>query len=185
VGRLLYTAIASLDGYVADRGGGFGWSTPDEEVHRAVNDLARSVGTMLLGRRMYEVLVAWETLDTTGQPPEIEEFSRIWHDADKVVYSGGLTAPRSARTRIERVFDPDDVRELRASSDRDLSIGGPTLAAHALVAGLVDELHLFLSPVVVGGGTLALPDRVELPLELLDEHRFGNGVVHLSYAVGS
>lgn len=179
--KLVYSAIASLDGYVADADGRFDWSMPDAEVHAAVNDLERAVGTHLYGRRLYEVLVAWETMETEGEPEVIQDYARIWRAADKVVYSSTLTEVASARTRIEPVFDPDAVRALKAAGDRDLAIGGPTLAAHALRAGLVDELNLFLSPVVVGGGTPALPPGLRLDLQLAGERRFANGVVHLHY----
>jgi dihydrofolate reductase len=182
--KLIYSAIASLDGYVADRDGRFDWSAPDEEVHRAVNDLTRPVGTILLGRRMYEVLVAWETMDTAGEPAAIQDFARIWHASDKVVYSATLGEVSSARTRLERAFDPDAVRRMKASAERDLAIGGPHLASQALRAGLVDELHLLLNPIIVGGGTRALPEDLRLGLELLDERRFHGGVVHLRYRVG-
>jgi dihydrofolate reductase len=179
--RLIYAAIMSLDGYVADANGKWDWSAPDEEVHEAVNDLERPIGTFLLGRRMYEVLVAWETMDTTDQPSSIRDYADIWHGADKIVYSRSLDAVSSARTRLERRFDADAIRGMKASAERDLSVGGPDLAAQAIRAGLVDEIQLFLSPVVVGGGTRALPDDVDLHLELLDERRFGNGTVHLRY----
>jgi len=185
VGRLIYGAIASLDGYVADADGGFDWAAPDEEVHAFVNELQRAAGTQLLGRRMYDVLAVWETMDTgPDQAPVIRDFAEIWRAADKVVYSRTLRAVSTARTRLERDFDPEAVRALKRDADRDLTVGGPGLAAEALRAGLVDEVHLFLSPVVVGGGTRALPDGVRLDLELLDERRFGNGVVHLAYRVG-
>jgi dihydrofolate reductase len=178
---LIYSSIASLDGYIADEDGNFDWAEPDEEVHTFLNDLERPVGTFLLGRRMYEVLVPWETMDTAGQPSFIRDFAEIWRAADKVVYSKTLETVSSARTRIERDFDPETVRELKASAERDLSVGGPGLAAEAIAAGLVDECHLFLSPIVVGGGTQAFPDHLRLGLELLDERRFDNGVVHLRY----
>jgi dihydrofolate reductase len=181
VADLIYTAIMSLDGYVADADGNFDWSAPDEEVHAFVNDLERPIGTYLLGRRMYEVLVAWETMDTAGEPSTIEDYAHIWRAADKVVYSRSLDAVTSAKTRLERSFDPDVVREMKASVDRDISVGGPHLAAQAIRAGLVDEIQLFLSPVVVGGGTRGLPDNVRLDLELLDERRFGNGTVFVRY----
>ncbi len=179
--KLLYSAITSLDGFVADEDGKFDWAEPDEEVHTFINDLERPVGTYLLGRRMYEVLVYWETSALADQPPFIRDFAEIWKAADKIVYSRTLETPSSARTRIEREFDPEAVRQLKASAGRDLTVGGPELAAHAFKAGLVDECHLFLAPVVVGGGTHSLPDNVRLELELLDERRFGNGVVHLHY----
>ena len=178
MGKLIYSALASLDGYVADEDGRFDWAEPDEEVHTFLNDLERPVGTYLYGRRMYEVLVAWET--STDQTPHIRDFAEIWRAADKVVYSRTLAAPSSARTRIERDFDPEAVRRMKAAG-RDLTVGGPELAAHAFKAGLVDECQLFLAPIVVGGGNQALPDKVRVRLELLDERRFGNGVVYLRY----
>jgi dihydrofolate reductase len=181
VAKLIYSAIASLDGYVADDHGKFDWSKPDEEVHRFVNDLERPVGTYLYGRRMYEVMVAWETVDTAGGPPFVQDFAAIWRSADKIVYSRTLKRAPGARTRIERDFDPQAVRQLKERVDSDISMGGPELAAQAIEAGLVDELHLFLAPIVVGGGKQALPDHVRVALELLDERRFGNGVVHLHY----
>jgi dihydrofolate reductase len=183
VARLIYSTIASLDGYVADRDGNFDWGMPSEEEHTFVNDLERQAGTYLFGRRMYEVLVAWETLDTAGEPAVVRDFAETWRAADKVVYSRTLQAPASARTRIEREFDPAAVAQMKAAAARDLTIGGPALAAEAFRAGLVDECHLLLVPVVVGGGTRALPDDIRLRLELLDERRFGNGVVHLHYRV--
>ena len=186
MGKLIYSAIASLDGYVADEEGRFDWSAPDEEVHAFVNDLERPVGTHLYGRRMYEVLVAWETMDTgPDQAPVMRDYAEIWRAAEKIVYSRTLEKVSSARTRIEREFDPEAVRHLKEQAGRDIAVGGPGLAAQALAAGLVDECHLFLSPVVVGGGKQAFPDNVRLGLELLDERRFGNGVVHLHHAVRS
>jgi dihydrofolate reductase len=179
--KLLYSAITSLDGFVADEDGKFDWAEPDEEVHTFVNDLERPVGTYLLGRRMYEVLVYWETIALADQPRFIRDFAEIWKAADKIVYSRTLETPSSARTRIEREFDPEAVRQLKGSAGGDLTVGGPELAAHAFKAGLVDECHLFLTPVVVGGGTHSLPHNVRLELDLLDERRFGNGVVHLHY----
>src|SRR5205085_9698572 len=182
--RLIYSAIMSLDGYVADADGTFDWAAPDEEVHTVVNDLERPIGTYLYGRRMYEVMVAWETIDPDAdQPPAVQDFARIWQAADKIVYSTTLETLASARTRIERVFDPDAIRQMKATTDRDLSVGGPGLAAQALKAGLVDECHLFLTPIVVGGGTPALPTGVRLELDLLDERRFAGGVVHLHYRI--
>jgi dihydrofolate reductase len=184
VARLIYYALTSLDGYVADRAGNFDWAEPDEEVHQFVNDLVRPAGTFLFGRRMYEVLVAWETMQTEDQPEFIRDFAEIWREADKVVYSSSLEAPNSARTRIEREFDIGVVRRMKEEATRDLTIGGPTLAAEGLRAGLVDELYLFLSPILVGGGTAALPNDLRLPLRLMDERRFGNGTAFLRYATG-
>ena len=182
--KLIYSALASLDGYVEDAGGGFEWAAPDEEVHAYVNDLERPIGTYLYGRRMYDTMVYWETVDTSLQPAVAQDFTKLWRAADKVVYSRTLGTASSARTRIERDFEPAAIRALKESSARDLSIGGAELGAQAIAAGLVDEYHLFLNPVIVGGGKRALPDGVRVPLELLDEHRFGSGVVHLHYALG-
>ena len=181
--RLISSAITSLDGYVADEDGNFDWAAPDDEVHSFVNDLERPVGTYLYGRRMYEAMVAWETMDALSpdQPPVVRDFTEIWQAADKIVYSKTLEAVSSARTRIERDFDPEAVRQLTAAAGRDITVGGPDLAAQAIKAGLIDEYHLFLAPVVVGGGKQALPDNLRLRLALLDERRFGNGVVHLHY----
>jgi dihydrofolate reductase len=179
--RLIYSGIVSLDGYVADRAGRFDWGVPDTDVHTAINDLTRSVGTFLLGRRMYEVLVAWERLDVAGEPPVIKDFAGIWRTTDKVVYSSTLAAASSARTRIETLFDPDAVRRMKAAAERDISVGGPTLATHAITAGLVDEYHLFVNPIAVGGGTSYFPHDTRVELELLDERRFSNGVVFLRY----
>jgi dihydrofolate reductase len=180
--KLIYSAIMSLDGYVADEGGNFDWAAPDEEVHSFVNDLERPIGTYLYGRRMYEVMAYWEKADeVTDQPRFTRDFAEIWQAADKIVYSTTLDNVSSARTRIERVFDPDAIRRLKATAAVDVSIGGPELAAHALEAGLVDECRLFLTPIVVGGGNRALPKDVRVSLELLDERRFNNGVVYLRY----
>jgi dihydrofolate reductase len=182
VAKLIYMAIPSLDGYVADEDGVFDWAAPDEEVHTFVNDLERPVGTYLYGRRMYEVMVYWETAHTLAdQPPSVQDFAEIWQAADKIVYSKTLGTVSSARTRIERDFDPEAVRLIKASAGRDISVGGPDLAAQAIRAGLVDECHLFLAPIVVGGGKQSLPDNVRLKLELRDVRRFGNGVVYLDY----
>ena len=180
--KLIYSAIASLDGYTADEHGNFDWAEPGEEVHRFVNDLERPVGTYLYGRRMYEVMAAWETDPTLpDQSPAMRDFAGLWQAADKLVYSRTLAAPATARTRIERDFDPEAVRQLKAAAGRDLTVGGAQLAAHAFEAGLVDECHLFLAPIVVGAGNQALPDHLRLRLELLDERRFGNGMVFLRY----
>jgi dihydrofolate reductase len=184
--KLIYSAITSLDGYVADADGRFDWSVPDEEVHTFVNELERSVGTHLYGRRLYEVMVAWETADTRGGlPPYEQDFAKLWQAADKIVYSRTLEAVSSARTQIERAFDPEAVRQMKGRAARDLIVGGPELAGQAIRAGVVDECHLFLSPIIVGGGKRALPDEVRWKLELLDERRFGNGVVHLRYATAA
>lgn len=182
--NLIYSAITSLDGFTADGDGNFDWAAPDAEVHAFVNDNERPVGTYLYGRRMYETMVYWETASTADdQSPAMRDYARIWQAADKVVYSSKLDAVSSPRTRLEREFDPDAVRRLKEAAERDVTVGGPGLAAHALAAGLVDECHLFLNPVVVGGGTRALPAGVHLDLTLLDERRFGNGVVYLRYRV--
>ncbi|MDT0268225.1 dihydrofolate reductase family protein [Streptomyces sp. DSM 44915] len=183
-GKLVYSAITSLDGYLTDPQGAYGWSAPDEEVLAFVNTVERPVGTYLLGRRMYGESTYWETAaDEPGLSPANQEFARIWLAADKIVYSRTLPAVHTARTRLEREFDPAAVRKLKAEATADLSVSGPTLAAPALAAGLVDECHLFLNPVTVGGGLPAFPRQPGLRLRLLDQHRFGSGVVHLHYAV--
>src|SRR5215210_4880691 len=182
VASLIYSAIASLDGYVADEDGKFDWAAPDEEVHAAMNDVARPVGTFLLGRRMYEVLAYWDDPpELDDQPRVIREFTEIWRSADKIVYSSTLEEPRTARTRIERDFDAGVIRQMKAESDRDVAVGGPELAAQAIRAGVVDEYQLFLVPVIVGAGTQALPRDARLDLELLDERRFTNGTVFVRY----
>lgn len=184
--KLIYSAITSLDGYVADENGNFDWAEPDAEVHGFVNDLERDVGTYLYGRAMYEVMVFWENgAPDDSQAPVWRDYAQIWQSADKVVYSEHLHDVSSTKTRLERAFDPDAVRAMKASADRDISIGGPRLAAEAFQAGLVDELHLLLTPILIGGGKQALPDDVRVGLELLDHRRFGSGVVHLHYRVGT
>ncbi|HMG99416.1 MAG TPA: dihydrofolate reductase family protein [Gaiellales bacterium] len=177
--KLIYAAISSLDGYVADEAGTFDWAVPDEEVHGFVNDLEREVGTYLYGRRLYDVMAGWET--AASESPLLRDFAEIWRAAEKVVYSRTLPEVTSSKTRIERVFEPDAVRRMKEAAERDITVGGPNLAAQAIRAGLVDELHLFLTPILVGGGTPSLPADVRVKLELLDERRFGNGVVHLRY----
>ena len=180
--KLLYVMNASLDGYIADEDGKFDWGAPDEEYYSFINDLLRPVGTYLYGRRLYELMAVWETDPAAAaQSPGTREFAEIWQAADKVVYSRTLATASTTRTRIEPDFDPEAVRHLKAAAERDLTVGGPTLGAHAITAGLVDEYHLFVWPVVVGGGKQFLPNRVRLQLELLDERRFGNGVVYLRY----
>jgi dihydrofolate reductase len=184
--KLIYSALMSLDGYVADKDGNFDWAAPDEEVHTFVNDLERTIGTHLYGRRMYEVMAFWETAHTLpDEPPQIKDYAEIWQAADKVVYSRSLEAVTTARTRLEREFDPQAVRAMKAKATRDISVGGPHLAAEAIKAGLVDEYHFFVTPIVVGGGNPALPDDVLVKLELVDDHRFGNGTMHLHYRSSS
>lgn len=184
--KLIYSALASLDGYVADSDGNFDWAAPDEEVHTFVNDLERPVGTNLLGRRMYETMLYWETAPSpTDEPAFHRDFAGIWKSADKIVYSRTLEATASERTRIERTFDADAIRHLKASSEKDISVGGAELAGQAFTAGLVDECHLFVTPVVVGGGTSWLPGGLRVDLELLGERRFGSGVVHLHYRIST
>jgi dihydrofolate reductase len=180
--RLLYMAITSLDGYVADDEGSFDWGVPDDEVFSFVNDFERPVGTYLYGRRLYELMAGWETAHTRAdQSPLMLDFTHIWQAADKVVYSKTLETASTARTRIERDFDLEAVRQMKTRAERDITVGGPDLAGQAIRAGLVDECHLLISPIVLGGGTRSLPSDVRLQLELLDERRFGNGVVHLHY----
>ena len=180
--KLLYLMNASLDGYIADEDGKFDWGAPGEEYYAFINDLLRPVGTYLYGRRLYELMAVWETDPAVAaQSPGAGEFAQIWQAADKVVYSRTLQGASTTRTRIEPDFDPQAVRQLKAAAGRDLTVGGPDLGAHAITAGLVDEYHLFVWPVVVGGGKPLLPNRVRLQLELLDERRFGNGAVYLRY----
>ena len=180
--ELIYLAIASLDGYVADEDGHFGWAAPDEEVHAFINDLSRPIGTYLYGRRMYETMAVWETDPTIAeQSPLTRDFAGLWGAADKIVYSRALAAVSTARTRIERDFDPEAVRQMKVSAGRDMGVGGADLAAQAFRAGLVDECHMFVVPVVVGGGKRSLPDGIRVRLELLDERRFGGGMVYLRY----
>jgi dihydrofolate reductase len=183
--RLIYSAISSLDGYVEDEHGKFEWAAPDDEVHAFVNELERPIGTYLYGRRMYETMRFWETVGASAdEPAVIRDFAELWRAADKVVYSRTLQEVSSARTRIEREFDPAAVRRLKETADRDITIGGPELAGQAIAAGLVDECHLFLHPVLVGGGKPSLPAGVRGQLELLDERRFASGVVYLHYRFG-
>ena len=181
--KLIYSAIMSLDGYVADEEGKFDWAAPDDEVFAFVNDLERPIGTYLYGRRMYETMLFWETA-SADQPAVTRDFTEIWRAADKIVYSRTLQAPSGGRTRIEPDFDPAAIRRLKESSACDITIGGAELAGEAMTAGLVDECHLLLVPVIVGGGKRALPDDVRAQLELLAERRFRNGVVHLHYGLG-
>lgn len=180
--KLIYAALASLDGYVADKAGNFDWAVPDEEVHAFINDLERPIGTYLYGRKMYETMAGWETPDTTpDRTPVMLDFARIWQAAEKIVYSTTLRTVSTAKTRLERAFDPEVARHLKAQSSRDVAVGGPTLAAHAIRAGLVDEYHVFVAPMVVGGGNPLLPADVRLALELLGHRAFKNGMVHLHY----
>jgi dihydrofolate reductase len=185
MGKLIYSAITSLDGYVEDEQGRFDWARPDEEVHALVNDLERPIGTYLYGRRMYETMVFWETASPDAEEPAaFGDYAGIWRAAEKVVYSRTLQTVSSARTRIEREFDRDAVRRLKQSSEADIAVGGAELAGQVIGAELVDECHLFLCPIVVGGGKRALPDNFRAQLELLDERRFRHGVAHLHYRVG-
>src|SRR3954451_2761395 len=181
--RLIYAAITSLDGYIEDEDGKFDWAAPGEEAHSFINELERPIGTYLYGRRMYETMAYWETAEPSGadESQAGRDYAEIWRAADKIVYSRSLASPSTSRTRIESEFDPQAIADLKESSERDISVGGPELAAHAIREGLVDELHLFLHPIVVGGGKQALPDNVSWRLELLDERRFDNGVVHLHH----
>ncbi|HEY2430543.1 MAG TPA: dihydrofolate reductase family protein [Acidimicrobiales bacterium] len=180
--KLIYSSITSLDGYVSDAAGRFDWAAPDEEVHAFVNDLERPIGTYLYGRRLYETMAGWDTADTIpDQSPVSLDFAAIWQAADKVVYSTTLDAVTTSRTRLERAFDPGAVRRLKAESAADITVGGADLAAQAIKAGLVDECHLFINPVLVGGGHHSFPGDARVQLELVDEHRFAGGVVHLHY----
>jgi dihydrofolate reductase len=184
VAKLVYASITSLDGYIADEDGDFQWGAPDEELSTFINDIVRPFGTNLYGRRMYETMVFWETFDATGDvPPYIRDYTMLWRTADKIVYSRTLKEPSSARTRIEENFEVDAVRRLKETSDHDLSIGGAILASEFFKAGLVDEMHLFVTPITVGGGTSALPAHHRNVLELLHLDRFASGAVHLHYLI--
>jgi len=180
--KLIYAAITSLDGYMEDRDGNIGWGAPDEQVFSFVNDLERLVGTYLYGRRMYETMVYWETVqDLADEPPGVRDFTEMWKAANKIVYSKSLQAVSSARTRIEREFDPGVIKEMKSTLERDITVAGPNLAAQAFRAGLVDECQLFVTPIILGGGKPSLPNDVRLDLELLSERRFRSGVVFLHY----
>lgn len=181
--KLIYTAITSLDGFVNDESGGFAWAAPDEQVHSFVNDQERPVGTYLYGRRMYEVMQAWETMPVDDEPPAMKDYAQMWRAAEKVVYSTTLAGVSTTKTHLEADFDPLRVQQLKDAATADLSIGGAGLAGHALRAGLVDEIHQFLSLVIVGGGTYWLPAGIRVDLELADEFRFANGVIHVHYRV--
>ena len=184
MGRLIYSGITSLDGYTADAAGDFDWATPDDEVHAFINALERKIGTYLYGRRMYETMAFWETARELVDPPDVvREYTDIWQAAEKVVYSHNLAAATTMRTRIERSFDAAEVRRLVSESRLSVSVGGPGLAAHALKAGIVDEIHRFVTPIIVGGGTRFLPEHLRMPLELRGERRFRNGMVYLRYVV--
>jgi dihydrofolate reductase len=181
--KLIYSAIASLDGYVEDEHGAFDWAAPDDDVLMFVNDLERPIGTYLYGRRMYETMVFWETVSTGGARAVIRDFAEIWRAAEKVIYSRTLQRLSSTRTRLEHDFDAGTIMRLKESAARDITVGGAALAGQAIAAGLVDECHLFLTPIVVGGGKRTLPDKVRAQLDLLAERRFRSGVVHLHYGV--
>lgn len=182
--NLIYSAIASLDGYIEDMDGNFDWAAPDDDVHRFINNIERTAGTYLYGRGMYETLMVWETdPNLAADFPITRDFAEIWQAANKIVYSGTLESLNTRRTRIEREFDPEVIRTLKTTAERDILIGGPNLTAHAFRAGLIDEYHLFLAPIVVGGGKQALPDHLRLELRLLDERRFDNNMVFIRYQV--
>lgn len=184
MGKLIYAINTSVDGYIEDPTGSFDWSAPDEDVHRFYNDMMRGIGTQLLGRRMYETMAVWETEPSLAEEsPVLAEFAAAWQDSDKLVYSTTLADPVTTRTRIVRGFDADEIRAHKDASTRDVLVGGPGLAAHALRAGVVDELLLTLLPVAVGSGKPALPNDVRLNLELIDERRFGNGAMHVAYRI--
>jgi dihydrofolate reductase len=180
--RLIYSAISALDGYTEDMEGNFDWAAPDEEVHGFINNLERTAGTHLYGRRMYETLMVWETdPNLAAESPITRDFAEIWQATNKIVYSRTLQAASTRKTRLERNFDPKAIRQLKETVEQDILIGGPELAAHAFRSGLIDECHLFLIPIIVGGGKPSLPGNVRLELELLEEHRFSNGTVFLRY----
>jgi dihydrofolate reductase len=182
VAKLFFTAITSLDGFIEDEVGNFDWAMPDDEVLRFINDLEAQIGTYLYGRRIYETMVYWETAESLDDPDPISrEFGEIWRAAEKIVYSTSLATASSARTQIERVFDPMKIQEMKSNRDHDLEVAGPNLAAHAFRAGLVDECQLFLVPIVLGGGKPALPRDSSLKFDLVTERTFESGVVFLHY----
>jgi dihydrofolate reductase len=182
--KLIYAINASVDGYIEDKTGSFEWSEPDPELHQYITDFERGIGTHLYGRRLYETLAVWETDPSfAAQSPILADYAQVWQAADKIVYSRTLESPLTARTRIERRFDPEAVRQLVSTAKQDVGIGGPELAAQAFRAGLVDEFHLFVAPVIIGSGKPALPTDMFVKLELLDEHRLASGAVDLHYRV--
>jgi dihydrofolate reductase len=184
--KLIYVANVSLDGYIEDAQGSLDWAAPTDEVFTFITDLVRPVGTYLYGRRMYETMAVWETQPALAAQSELRaDFANVWQAADKIVYSTTLPAVSTANTRLERRFDPDAVRDMKTSAASDLTVGGPALAAHAFAAGLVDECQLFIYPVLVGQGKPAFPRDARIQLELLEEHRLTNGVVHLHYRTRS
>jgi dihydrofolate reductase len=184
--KLIYVANVSLDGYIEDEHGKLDWTAPDDEVFTFITDLVRPVGAYLYGRRMYETMAVWEADPALAAQSELmADFARVWQTADKIVYSTTLPAVSTANTRLERRFDPDSVRDMKTTAAGDVTVGGPTLAAHAFNAGLVDECQLFVYPVLVGDGKPAFPSDAPAQLELLEEHRFGNGVVYLRYRTQS
>ena len=184
--KLIYLINSSLDGYIEDRDGKFDWAEPDDQVHRFVNDLERSTGTHLYGRRMYETLAVWETDPSLAAMSDImRDYAEIWQAMDKIVYSRTLPAALTARTRIEREFNPEAVRRLKQTSERDISIAGSELAGQAFKFGLIDEYQLMLWPVVVGGGKPSLPSNVPVMFKLLEERRFESGMVYLRYQTQS
>lgn len=183
--KLIYSFLASLDGYITDEDGNFDWAVPDDDVHAFINNLQRPVGTYLYGRRLYETMIGWETDPTLAdRSPVMRDFAEMWRAADKIVYSRTLAMVATARTQIERDFDLATVRRMKATAGRDLLVGGPDLASHALRAGLVDECQLFVAPIVLGGGKRVFPSQVRVQLDLLNERRFGNGMVYLRYRTG-
>jgi dihydrofolate reductase len=181
--KLIYVTNTSLDGYIEDRNGAFDWGAPDEEYFSFINDVERSVGTYLYGRRMYETMVYWETAPLSDQPPWIVNFTRVWRAADKVVFSKTLASASSDRTSLQREFDVEAILRMKAGETQDLTVGGADLAAQAFGAGLVDECHLFFWPVVLGGGKCAFPMKVRLDLQLLNERHSRSGVAHLHYRI--
>jgi len=180
--HLIYSAISSLDGYIEDTDGNFDWAMPDEEVHRFINNLERTAATYLYGRRMYKTMMVWETdPNLAADSPLTQDFAEIWQAANKIVYSKTLAAASTRNTQIERNFNPEAIQQLKKTAQDDILIGGPELAAHAFRTGLIDGCHLFLTPIIVGGGKQSFPDRFRLEFEILEERRFGNGTVFLRY----
>jgi dihydrofolate reductase len=181
MGKIIYLITTSLDGYVADENGDFEWAMPSEEVHAFVNDTVRNVYTSLIGRKMYEIMKVWDTIPTDGDSEAMNDYAKMWRDTKKIVYSTSLTDVAIANATLERSFDPNTIQELVAKSDKDFDIGGPNIAAQAIKAGIVDEYHQIIVPIIIGGGNYWLPKDAKSKLELVDMRKFENGFVHLQY----
>ena len=182
--KLIYAVNTSVDGFMEDQDGNFGWTEPNDEVFKFITDLMRPIGTHLLGRRMYETMMVWETDPKFAAESSLKrDFAEVWQAANKIVFSTTLENLPTRKTQLMRSFEPETIRQLKANSEHDILIEGPEIASHAFRAGLIDECHLFILPVVVGGGKSAIPNNLRLNLELLEEQHFGNGTVYLRYRI--